>query len=130
MIELLGKYRSSYHRCSIKEGVLKMFAKFTGKHLSQSLFFNKAAGLRTEHIQATRIVLKIINTFQYRGRSRLYHLYRMHWVKIFQLRSFSCIYFPTCGLNTEIYGVNLCIYSKYGKIRFWALNTQLFMLFK
>ena len=27
-----------------KEGVLKNFAKFTGKHLSQGLFFNKVAG--------------------------------------------------------------------------------------
>ena len=29
-----------------KKGVLKNFAKFTGKHLCQSLFFNKVAGLR------------------------------------------------------------------------------------
>ena len=29
-----------------KKGVLRNFAKFTGKHLSQSLFFNKVAGLR------------------------------------------------------------------------------------
>ena len=28
----------------MKKGVLKNFAKFTGKHQSQSLFFNKAAG--------------------------------------------------------------------------------------
>ena len=28
-----------------KEGVLRNFAKFTGKHLCQSLFFNKVAGL-------------------------------------------------------------------------------------
>ena len=29
--------RSSHRRCSIKKGVLKNFAKFTGKHLCQSL---------------------------------------------------------------------------------------------
>ena len=29
-----------------KKGVLQKFAKFTGKHLGQSLFFNKVAGLR------------------------------------------------------------------------------------
>ena len=29
-----------------KQGVLKNFAEFLGKHLSQSLFFNKVAGLR------------------------------------------------------------------------------------
>ena len=31
----------------MKESVLKNFAKFTGKHQCQSLFFNKVAGLRT-----------------------------------------------------------------------------------
>ena len=30
----------------MKRGVLRNFAKFTGKHLCQSLFFNKVAGLR------------------------------------------------------------------------------------
>ena len=34
-------YRSSYQRCSIIKGVLKKFAKFTGKYLCKSLFFNK-----------------------------------------------------------------------------------------
>ena len=29
----------------MKKGVLKNFAKFTGKHLWQSLFYNKVAGL-------------------------------------------------------------------------------------
>ena len=33
--------RSSHQICSIEIGVLKNFAKFTGKHLCQSLFFNK-----------------------------------------------------------------------------------------
>ena len=40
------KDRSSHQRCSIEIGVLKSFTKFTGKHLCQSLFFNKVAGLR------------------------------------------------------------------------------------
>ena len=38
--------RSSHQRCSIKKGVLKNFAKFTGKCLCQGLFFNKVAGLK------------------------------------------------------------------------------------
>ena len=38
--------RSSQQRCSIKKGVLKNFAKFIGKHLCQSVFFNEVAGLR------------------------------------------------------------------------------------
>ena len=35
------KFRSSHRRCSVKKGVLRNFAKFTGKHLCQSFFFNK-----------------------------------------------------------------------------------------
>ena len=36
--------RSSHRRCSITKDVLRNFAKFTRKHLCQSLFFNKVAG--------------------------------------------------------------------------------------
>ena len=35
----------SHQRCSIKKSYLKNFTKFTGKHLCQSLLFNKVAGL-------------------------------------------------------------------------------------
>ena len=47
ILTIMGKtlYRSSHQRCSIEKGVLKNFTKFTGKHLCQSLFFNKVAGL-------------------------------------------------------------------------------------
>ena len=38
--------RSSHWRCSVKKGVLRNFAKFTGKHLCQSLFFKKEALLK------------------------------------------------------------------------------------
>ena len=38
--EWLNKiYRSSHHSCSVKKGVPRNFAKFTGKHLHQRLFF-------------------------------------------------------------------------------------------
>ena len=32
-------------RCSVKKGVLRNFAKSTGKHLRHSLLFNKVADL-------------------------------------------------------------------------------------
>ena len=35
--------RSSHPRCSVRKGVLRDFAKFTGKHQCQSLFFKKEA---------------------------------------------------------------------------------------
>ena len=47
--------RSSHQRCSLKKDVLENFAKFTGKHLWQSLFFNKVAGLRTATLLRKRL---------------------------------------------------------------------------
>ena len=41
----MGNVRSS-RQVFCKKGVLRNFANFTGKHLCQSLFFNKVAGLR------------------------------------------------------------------------------------
>ena len=39
-------YGSSRPEVFCRKGVLRNFAKFTGKHLCQSLFFNKVEGLR------------------------------------------------------------------------------------
>ena len=38
-----------------KKGVLRNFAKFTGKHLCQSFFFNKVAGLRPATLLKKRL---------------------------------------------------------------------------
>ena len=39
-------YNETHYYLFQKNRVLKNFAKFTGKHLGKSLFFNKVAGLR------------------------------------------------------------------------------------
>ena len=36
--------RSSHKRCPVRKGVLRNFAKFTGKRLCQVFFLNKVAG--------------------------------------------------------------------------------------
>ena len=41
----LKKARSSHRSSSIEKAALKNVAKFTGKHLCQSIFFSKVAGL-------------------------------------------------------------------------------------
>ena len=46
-------YRSSHQMCSVKKSVLRNFEKFTGKHLCQSIFFNKVAGLSPRLSPAT-----------------------------------------------------------------------------
>ena len=40
-----------------KKGALRNFAKFTGKHLCQSIFFNKVAGLRLETLFLKKDIL-------------------------------------------------------------------------
>ena len=42
--------RRSHWKGSVKRDVLKNFSKFTGKHLWQSLFFNKVAGLQVSTV--------------------------------------------------------------------------------
>ena len=49
--KFLVNFRSSRPEVFSKKRVHKNFAKFTGKHLCQGLFFNKAAGLRMQFIK-------------------------------------------------------------------------------
>ena len=54
-------YRSSHRMCSVKKGVLRNFAKFTGKHLCQRLFLKTNTSKNTiskntfftEHLRTT-----------------------------------------------------------------------------
>ena len=48
MVQQLDKCRSSRPEVFCKKVVLRNFAKLTGKHMCQSLFFDKAAGRRPE----------------------------------------------------------------------------------
>ena len=43
-------YRSSHPEVFFKKGVFRNFTKLTGKHLCQSLFFNKVVGLACNFI--------------------------------------------------------------------------------
>ena len=47
----LNIHRGRHYRCSIKKGVLRNFANFTGKHLCKSLLFKKLAGLACHFIE-------------------------------------------------------------------------------
>ena len=50
------RIRSNHLEVFCKKGVLRNFAKFTGKHLCQSLFFNKVAGLRPACLLKKRLM--------------------------------------------------------------------------
>ena len=47
--------RGSHQKCFIRKGLLRNFAKFTGKHLCQSHFLNKVAGLRPRTLLKERL---------------------------------------------------------------------------
>ena len=51
----VGRHRGSHQRCSMKKGVLTNSVKFKGKHLPQSLFLNKVAGLRLATLLKKRL---------------------------------------------------------------------------
>ena len=59
LINLYGtvnqKYKSSRPEVVCEKGVFRNFAKFTGKHLYQSLFFNKVADLRSATLSKKRL---------------------------------------------------------------------------
>ena len=50
--------RSSHRRWSVRKGVLRNFAKFTGKHLCQSVFFIKVAGWGCFSVLLIKLLLR------------------------------------------------------------------------
>ena len=54
IINTISSLRSSRPEVFCKKGVLRKFAKFLGKHLCQSLFFNKVAGLPVNFVKFLR----------------------------------------------------------------------------
>ena len=57
---------SSHPEVFCEKGVLKNFAKFTGKHLCQSFFVNKVAGLKPAQVFSCEICKMFKNTFFHR----------------------------------------------------------------
>ena len=53
--EVTENSRSNHQMCSVKIDVLRNFTKFRGKHLCQSFFFNKVAGLRSATLFKKRL---------------------------------------------------------------------------
>ena len=48
-------HRQNHQRCSIEKGVLKNFAKFTGKHPCQGLFFNQVT---VAELRSAKMIIK------------------------------------------------------------------------
>ena len=59
--DLLGLFRSSCQRCSVKKDVLKNIANFTGKHPVLQSLFNNVTGL-----QVCNFIKKILQHWYFR----------------------------------------------------------------
>ena len=67
------KWTSVARRSSVRRGVLRNFAKFTGKHLRQILFFNKVAKKRFWHRCFPLNFTKLLWTLFLQNTSRRLH---------------------------------------------------------
>ena len=65
---LIASFRSSHQRCSVKKGVLRNFAKFTGKHLGHVSFLMKPQAETCNFIKKKDLgagaFLRILRNFQ------------------------------------------------------------------
>ena len=93
--------RSSHRRCSVRKGVLRNFAKFTGKHLCQGLFFNKVADLRPATLSKMRLAQVFSCGFCEISKNTLFteHLWTtasvllllFHMLKVMKITLYVCV---------------------------------------
>ena len=67
------QYRSSHWRCSV-EVFLEISLDFQGKHLWQSLFFNKVAGLSCSFLRSELILCLIVKETSNKIEQKIYRL--------------------------------------------------------
>ena len=60
-------------RCSVKRGVLRNCSKFTGKHLYQSLAFNKVADCRPPSVYLRNLLDESFSSGKFPGKHHLWN---------------------------------------------------------
>ena len=77
-----GWIKSSHQRCSVRKGALRNFAKFTEKHLCQSLFFNKAScGCFVFAIQYQKIKTEFLFLQIYKFIKQTFSIFKIFSIK-------------------------------------------------
>ena len=107
--------RSSYWMRSVRKGVLRNFAKFTGKHLCQSPVFNEVAGLR----RATLL------------KKRLCHrCFPVNFCKIFK-NTFLTEHLRMTASKSDNYHSNNCMCKRYSHhpLYFTVMSEAFFQIF-
>ena len=78
------KFRSIRRGCSVRKGVIKNVAKFTKKHLCQSLFFNKVASLSHCRPQVFLVYIKMTNSYYQKHKENLRKEARKRYQNLFK----------------------------------------------
>ena len=104
-------FRSSHRRrCSVTKDALRNFAKLTGKHLCQILFFNKVAGL------LRNVLTNILQGFKY--GSKHYSLSK----ELCRIKKFSCTKFTINSVEYFIY--QIFFYLTFQRFRLDLINSS------
>ena len=103
-------YRSSHRRCSVKKCVLRNFPKFIGKHMCQSLFFDKKTQKRDSD---TGVFFWILRNFYRTPPDDCFWIYKQ---LLANLWIFSCfctqyLYIRKSEFNCIFYAVSLIAVS-------------------
>ena len=77
--------RSSRSEAFCKKGVLKNGAKFTWKHLCQSLFFNKVSGLRSAALLKKRLWFRCFPGKFVKFKKTAFFIEHLRWLLLNQL---------------------------------------------
>ena len=100
-------FRGRHWRCSLKKGALRNFTKITGKHLCQSLLFNKFAGLRPATLLKKRpwhrcFPVNFVNIlrapFLQKIHARGCRSQTLHWINLWRWLKF--LYFSQNSFST------------------------------
>ena len=120
-----GFIRSSRPEVLCKKGALRNFSTFTGKHLCQSIFFKKAAGLRAatwlKRDSGTGAFLWILKNFEN-------HLFlQNNSGSCFVFIDFQCVKYSKWSRLYRVYWKNKCIAHSYQTI--WTVQAHLTLEF-
>ena len=93
-----------------KKGVLRNFTKFTGKHLCQSLLFNKVTGLRLATLLKKRLWHRCFPVNIVEFLRTTFYLDNLWWLLLFMIFSVLVLF---------VIGISLSILSNKTFLTFW-----------
>ena len=106
-----------------KKGVFEIFAKLTGKHLFQSLFFNKVAGPRSEALLEKRLWHSCfpVNFAKVLRTAFLQNTFRWQLLSTLGIKLLACLHLDQSFLNERNFRHNVANCTAQ-KIKFFVMD--------